>query len=87
MIERGQLYVFFATLKNVVTAHLFLEKQKYIFWLTNFMSLTSFYTPWKHKKTRGFLMLAGGIERDQWHELGNNKQNNIECIFEQSRYP
>ena len=32
-------------------------------------------------------MLAGGIERDQWHELGNNKQNNNECIFEQSRYP
>ena len=31
-------------------------------WLTHFMSLASFYTPWKHQKTRGFLFL-GGIEK------------------------
>ena len=30
--------------------------------LTNFMSLVSFYTPWKHQKTEGFLMFSGGIE-------------------------
>ena len=27
--------------------------------LTHFMSLVSFYTPWKHQKTRGFLMFSG----------------------------
>ena len=34
------------------------------------MPMASFYTPWKHKKTFGFLMFLGGIERDQWHENG-----------------
>ena len=33
--------------------------------LTHFMSLVFFYTPWKHQKTFCFLMLSGGIERDQ----------------------
>ena len=42
------------------------------FWcyLTYFKLLISFYIPWKHQKTRGFLMLSRGIERDQWHEMG-----------------
>ena len=40
------------------------------FLLTYFMPLVSFYTPWKHQKTSGFLMFSGGIERDQWHEIG-----------------
>ena len=37
---------------------------------TNSLSLISFYTPWKHQKTSGFLMFSGGIERDYWHEMG-----------------
>ena len=32
--------------------------------------LVYFYTPWKHQKTSVFLMFLGGIERDQWHEMG-----------------
>ena len=36
--------------------------------LTHFMSLVSFYTPWKGL-TKGFLMFSGGIERDQRHEI------------------
>ena len=40
--------------------------------LTHFMPLAFFYTPWKHQKTSGFLIFSGGIERDQWHELGKN---------------
>ena len=40
------------------------------FLLTPFMPLASIYTPWKHKKTGDFLMFSGGIERDQWHEMG-----------------
>ena len=28
------------------------------------------YTPWKYQKTSGFLMFSGGIERNQWHEMG-----------------
>ena len=38
--------------------------------LTHFMSLDSFYTPWKHQETLGFMMISGGVERDQWHEMG-----------------
>ena len=38
--------------------------------LTHFMPLVTFYTPQKHHKTRDFLMFLGGIERDQWHEIG-----------------
>ena len=37
--------------------------------LTDFNQLISFYTPWKHQKTSDFLMLSGGIERNQWHEI------------------
>ena len=33
--------------------------------LTRFMPLVSSYNLWKHQKTRGFLLLSGGIERDQ----------------------
>ena len=34
------------------------------------MPQISFDTPWKHQKTRGFLMISGAIKRDQWHEIG-----------------
>ena len=38
--------------------------------LTHFMSLVSFFTPpWKHKNIFGFMIISGGIERDQWHEI------------------
>ena len=37
--------------------------------LTYFMPLISFYTPWKHQKTRVFLMFSEGIESNQWHEM------------------
>ena len=29
-----------------------------------------FQYPLKTSQTRGFLMFSGGIERDQWHEMG-----------------
>ena len=41
--------------------------------LTHLMSLFSFYTPWKHPKTCGFLMLLRGIERDQVTWNGSTK--------------
>ena len=34
------------------------------------MPLVSFYAPLKHPKTIDFLIFSGGIERDQWHEMG-----------------
>ena len=37
--------------------------------LTNFMPLVSFYAPWK-QKNKVFLMFSGGIEKDQWYEMG-----------------
>ena len=35
-----------------------------------FMPLVSFYIPWKYQKTSNFLMFSGGIERNQWHQMG-----------------
>ena len=42
-----------------------------LYYLTHFMSLISFQTPWKHQKTRSFLLFSGGIKSDQWHEMGS----------------
>ena len=38
--------------------------------LTHFMAQVSFYTPRKHLKISSFLLFSGGIEGDQWHEIG-----------------
>ena len=38
-------------------------------YLTHFMPVLSFYTPWKHQETFGFLMFSGGVESDQWHDM------------------
>ena len=37
--------------------------------LTYFIPLVSFYTSWEHQKTSGFLMVSGGIEKEQWHKI------------------
>ena len=34
--------------------------------LTYFMSQVSFYTLWEYKKTRGFLMVSGGIGEQRY---------------------
>ena len=36
------------------------------------MLLVSFYTPWKHQKTSGFLIFPGGLERN-WDEMGQDQ--------------
>ena len=46
------------------------------------MPLVSFYTPWKHQKTRGFLMLSGGVERDHWYEMGYTVILRIKFLIE-----
>lgn len=38
--------------------------------LAHFISMVSLYIPWKHQKAIGFLMFSGGIEINQWHEMG-----------------
>ena len=40
------------------------------FTLTYFMPPVSFYTLWKHQKTWVVLIFSGGIEREEWHEMG-----------------
>ena len=32
--------------------------------------MISFYTPWRYEKKQSFLMFSGGMERDQWNEIG-----------------
>ena len=38
--------------------------------LWTILSLVPFWTPRNHKETKAFLIFLGGIERDQWHEMG-----------------
>ena len=38
--------------------------------LTHFWPMFSFYTPWKHQKTSGFLVFSGGIKWEHWREMG-----------------
>lgn len=40
------------------------------YYLTYSMALVSFCTPSKNKKPRSYLMLSGGTEKDQRHEIG-----------------
>ena len=37
---------------------------------TDSIPLVSSYTPKKYQKAFGFLMISGGIGRDQWYEMG-----------------
>ena len=39
------------------------------FLFTHFIPLIFFDTPWKHQKTRVFLVFSGGIKRDQRYEM------------------
>ena len=38
--------------------------------LTHFRQIFPFYTPWKHQKTKGYLMFSGGIKWEVWPEMG-----------------
>ena len=37
---------------------------------THFMTIFHFCTPWKRQKTRGLLTLSGGIEMENWRNMG-----------------
>ena len=37
--------------------------------LTHFSPMSHFYTPWKRKKTYGFLAFSGGIEKWHWTKI------------------
>ena len=50
----------------------------FIYFLTHFIPLISFDTPWKYQKTRGFSDVLGGSKRDQWYEVIKYKK--IVCI-------
>ena len=51
------------------------------------MPLISLDTPWKHQKTRGFLMFSGGIKRVQWHEMGKAKRwHELICVESQTKF-
>ena len=51
-------------------SHICLSSSWICIFLIHFMQLVSFYTPWKHQKTFGFLIFLGSIVGDQWHEMG-----------------
>ena len=50
------------------------------------MTMVSFYTPWKHLTTSGFLMYSGGTERDQLNHLTNMAQLYYVSMFDTCLY-
>ena len=38
--------------------------------LTHFLPMYPIYTPWKHQKTKGFLVFWGDIKWEHWPEMG-----------------
>ena len=38
--------------------------------LNNFWPMFPFYNPWKHQKTKDFLVFSGGIKWEHWPEMG-----------------
>ena len=70
----GPFYTSWKVFETFLNMKVEIEDKKMLFLqisaaLTCFMPLISFNTPWEHRKTRGFLMFLGSIERDQWHEM------------------
>ena len=58
--------------KKLVTWNELTNFVQLIFWHETgylILSLVSFYTSWKHKDIRGFLMFSGGTEKNQWHKM------------------
>ena len=47
----------------------------------HFIPLVSFYTPWKHEKTKGFLTFISGKWRNQWHEQQKTPSVSKKCVF------
>ena len=39
--------------------------------LNHFSTMWHFYTPWKRKKTKGFLMFSEGIEMEHWAKISS----------------
>ena len=37
---------------------------------THFWPIFPFYTPWKHQKTKGFLVFSGVLKWEHWPEIG-----------------
>ena len=56
--------IFFRTFNTPSHYYFVTFSTKIFFALAHDMSLVSFFTPWKYKKTFGFLIFLGSIERD-----------------------
>ena len=55
-----------------------IERMSYLMLLTYFRSIFTFYSPWKHKETRGHLMFSGAIKRQISQDLF---QDNVFLCF------
>ena len=40
----------------------------------------SFWSPWKHQKTKSFLIFSGGIERECWEEMGLKNSDSSQIL-------
>ena len=76
------VFTSFASILQLSIQSLFL----WLGYLIHFMQLVSFYSPWKHQKTRGFLMFSEGIERDLWHEMGLSEHFSGPILFTFERF-
>ena len=68
ILKKDRLYRYTFWYTPLSFAEKALKKKKNSLW-TNFMLLVSFYAPWKHQKTRYFLLFSGGKSRNHWHEV------------------
>ena len=51
------------------------KKNCFLVWfLTHFYPMFPFYTPWKHYKTCGFLVLPGGIKWEHWPAMDQSTE-------------
>ena len=48
--------------------------------LANLGSKVIFHNPWNNKKTYGFLMFSGGIEKEHWLHFLMSLKENIGCL-------
>ena len=65
---------------KISKSNTFLIRSRSMLRLTHFQSMILVYTPWKHQKSRGFLVFSGGIEVEPWLQMGQGKVINTLII-------
>ena len=60
---------------------LWFELKSQLMSLTHFWPMFPFYTPWKHQKTKGFLVFSGGTKWEHWPNWVKQPSNLHSTLF------